>query len=497
MVQKTIVLLLLNLAVFILYAHEMQDDFGKVDSASVYEYRLSKDIITSHIKNNAVVLQTKDHLSKTNFLHQFKLPIKSGDANSANLWTLDSIVAREMNEISGQTENVSRQTLSTSNNGQTLITKDYKWKNDDGHWLISSANYYFFGNEGRLDSVEFQEYVTINYRMFTKKYYTYEGGLLATEWSKEKFDEYDDWEKVSRLQYSYDSLNSLKQVNTMKWDQFYDRWSTFEILEYNYDSLGNISEEIAYDYDSYEMVKSKKYEIVYAYNEQNLLSDITEYVEGWGEDNFIPDRKLSYDYDGLMNLTTETLYSWDYDLDNWLEVTCKRHFDQISETLVHEVQVQNWDNEWIDANNTKYFSENAIAPGELENREFIMSFLPMLVYNTQVVDKLESTSFSGGEWLESGDVTYHFSQSIQVGINNETLAELKLFPNPAADYIRVQTPGLHQFECIVYDIWGRSLIHENISAEMKLNVSDLKPGYYLIEILESGKKISKGKFIKY
>lgn len=497
MVQKLILLLILAATVFKLLAQQSHCKIDTVDSAKIYEYRLSKDLITSPVNNKVVLLKSNDHLAKSNFLNEFEVQLKSGNFYSSELWTLDSIVVRELSESSQQIENLSRQTLSTQNNGQTMIVKDYNWENEENHWMIRIANYYFFSDEGRLDSIELQEYVTINYRLFTKTYYDYEDGLLTSEWSEEKFDEYDDWEQVARLEYSYDSINRLQQVNTMKWDKFYDRWSTFEILEYAYDSLGNIAAETAYDYDSYEMERTKKYEIVYSYNSQNLLSEITEYVEGWNEGNFIPDRKLSYEYDASFNLNVETLFTWDYDLDNWLEDLRKQHFNGVTNDLVHETLVQNWDDQWNDVTHAKYFAENSIVPNDVENGEFVFAFLSMSVFNDRVVDRLEIDSISNGEWLNNGATIYHFKQDSPVGINTENLAEIKIYPNPASDYITIQSTELQQYDCIVYDLSGRILIRKKVYGNKRLDISGLKPSYYFIEIREGGKKKFMDKFIKF
>ncbi|MDX8340200.1 T9SS type A sorting domain-containing protein [Draconibacterium sp. IB214405] len=497
MTQKIIIFLVLILSVFKMSATENHAAIEAADTAKIYEYRLSSDKITSPVQNKAALLRSNDHFSKSNFLNGFKTEVKSGFSTSSALWTLDSIVVRELNETTQLVENTLRQTLAAQNDGQNILVKNYNWLTDENHWLISDANYYFFSEAGRLDSAEFQEYITINYRVFTKTYYAYEDGLLKTEWSKEKFDEYDDWEMVERLEYNYDSISRLTQVNTREWDVFDDRWSTYEIVEYEYDSVGNIVAEIDYDYDSYEMLRTKIYEINYSYNAQNLLTEVAEYVEGWEDGTFIPDRKISYDYDESFNLEVETLYSWDYDLDGWLEDTRKEHFNERSGAQIHETLVQTWDDQWNDTTTIKYFAQNSVFADVVENKKFVFSFLPMQVFDNHVVDKIENYSYSAGEWEVSGTTTYHFTQNPPVGIISENLGDVKIFPNPATDYIQVQTNALQEFECVIYDLSGKIMLQERSNENLRLNVSGLESGYYLIEVREDGKKLKKGKFIKY
>ncbi len=496
MVQKLFLMLVMAATAFKLLAQEHPGNCETVDSAHMYQYRLSKDLITSPAKSKVILLRSNDHFSKSNFLRELKVQLKSGNFYSSDLWTLDSIVVRARSESSEQIENLSRQTLSTQNSGQTMLVKDFNWGAEEGHWLIGDASYYSFSDEGRLDSIEFQEYVTKNYRLFTKTYYVYEDGLLKLEWSKQKFDEFDDWAKKLRMEYTYDSISLLKQVETLKWDDSYNRWSTIELMEYEYDSLGNIAVETVYSYDSYEMEKTKKSEIVYFYSPQNLLMEITEYVEGWSDGTFIPDRKLRYDYDALLNISAETLFIWDYDLDNWLENMRKTHFNGINNDQIHETLEQRWDNQWSDVTQTRYFAENSIVPDDVKDRSFVFTFLSMPVFNNRVVDKLEIDSYSDGEWLESGAISYHFEQNSPVGIETENQAEIKIYPNPATDYLTIKCTKLKQYHCIVYDLLGRMLMREQFYGDVRFDISSLKPSYYLIEIRDGDKKLFMERFIK-
>ena len=64
-----------------------------------------------------------------------------------------------------------RQNLFSDNDGKEMAIKYYLWDKGKSHWLISEADYYFFDDNGLLDSIEYQEYVTLNYRMFTRTYF--------------------------------------------------------------------------------------------------------------------------------------------------------------------------------------------------------------------------------------------------------------------------------------------------------------------------------------
>ncbi len=488
------VLVLAGLLVFVLFGSAQNVELDSV--VAEYEYHLNLDSIPKLEIDKTDLLKSREHFAKANFLNNFLLSAKNGGVDSSFKWTLDSIVFSDLSEDTQSIDRSLRQVLISQNEGREMLVKNYGWDEDKDHWLISDANYYFFSEDGGLDSVEFQEYVTINYRMFTKTYYTYQEGLLASELSKEKFDEYDDWARLDRIDYEYDEQNRLYRVYTKEWDEFYDRWATYEYVEYTYDSLGDLSAETGYNYDSYEMTSSQTYELVYTYNEKRQMIEAVEYVEGWQIGVFVPERKIIYAYDESSFLTAETLYNWDYDLDNWLEDKRKLYSNEISGDQLQEIITQSWDAQWINLNKSVFFAENEIQPGEVQDQYFIFSFLPIEVIDGLAIDKIENSSFMNGYWQESGRTQYYFTRNWPVGINRENTLTVNVYPNPANDFLRLETNNLKPTKCTVYDLSGRRLISKSFEAKLQMDISELLGGYYLIELRQEGKKVYKGTFIK-
>ena len=69
--------------------------------------------------------------------------------------------------------------------------------------------------------------------------------------------------------------------------------------------------------------------------------------------------------------------------------------------------------------------------------------------------------------------------------------EISVYPNPAQDYITIDTDFPASY--VIYDVTGRIVSEGNISE--KTDVSDLCPGKYFIKIItETG--ISGSRFIK-
>lgn len=73
---------------------------------------------------------------------------------------------------------------------------------------------------------------------------------------------------------------------------------------------------------------------------------------------------------------------------------------------------------------------------------------------------------------------------------------LKIYPNPASDYFMIQSEEAAKL--IVYDISGRIVLERKSATHERINVSNLTPGVYIVEVVLSaqGKKTSERLIIK-
>ena len=89
-----------------------------------------------------------------------------------------------------------------------------------------------------------------------------------------------------------------------------------------------------------------------------------------------------------------------------------------------------------------------------------------------------------GSPVNLGFAEIAFSASQLVGLNeNDAALDLKIFPNPAQDYIKLE--GLKQkSEYVIYDIKGQLMLRGNTSEGDVLDVSALTSGMYFVQIEE-------------
>lgn len=113
--------------------------------------------------------------------------------------------------------------------------------------------------------------------------------------------------------------------------------------------------------------------------------------------------------------------------------------------------------------------------------------------NTDYIFDLTSIFFNFGS-SGSEDIVYYFdnvSFGSPLGIQENILNSLKIFPNPSSDYIYLNS--YEKLKAIVYDYSGKEVIRESIIE--KLDISCLEKGTYIIN-LTNGINTSTFKIIK-
>jgi hypothetical protein len=79
-----------------------------------------------------------------------------------------------------------------------------------------------------------------------------------------------------------------------------------------------------------------------------------------------------------------------------------------------------------------------------------------------------------------------------VGIRNQTLSNIKIFPNPIKDELRIENSELRIENVEIYDAIGKKVYTSQVSPETVINISHLQSGFYFLRIsTEVGEVIKK------
>jgi hypothetical protein len=458
------------------------------------EYRLKMREGSEELGTSYTLFQSENYLERALLFNTIKPVLLKSLASSD--YTLDSMVTSTLNPETNVTEKTRKQVLIAAENERTMLFRSYKWNEEKGHWIIDTDTYYYLSEQGRLDSLEVQKYITLSYRLYTKTSYAYTNGLLQVEETLEKFDEFDEWEKIARLEYQYDSIGTITRVSNLEWRSIGKRWSTYFYINYSYDSLQNLVSEVAFDYDDYEMVATKKYELQYEYK-NNELERIVEFVKGWNDTLFVPERKQENAYDETSRLISKTYYTWDYDLGNWLEDERRQFLDSTAGTVIFAETTQNWENSWENEGRTEFHSFNSIKLEDLMFSDFIQTYLPVYVFENIICDQVYGQQWQDSDWKLSKNTAYYFSENPEVGIASSSNAQFSIYPNPVSDNVLVYTGLPETTICEIRDISGRLIYSEIFSTETQIQMQGFTPGIYILLITGESILTHSEKLIKY
>jgi len=106
-----------------------------------------------------------------------------------------------------------------------------------------------------------------------------------------------------------------------------------------------------------------------------------------------------------------------------------------------------------------------------------------------------SIVFNESLYYSKDSKLYKYANTLST-VNNQTKPLLKLFPNPSADFIQLNTGDTDDVENIsIYDLSGKKVLNISNYNNGKIDISKLSQGIYNIQIRSNGSLISK-KIIK-
>ncbi len=345
------------------------------------------------------------------------------------------MISYEMDTTSNQWSNSWKDEFTYNDNGNLTLDIYYEWDSFENEWVNSEKDEYTYDSTGKL---------------ILKLYYNWDQD--AGEWNNSDKDEYtydstgyltlltsyywdfniSDWVVLGKVEYSYDSEGNLGSEIYYGWDTYYDQWVIYSKYEYTYDSDGNLELEIDYDWDP----------------------DSNQWMESY---------KMELTYDSNGNRTLETDYDWDWDLNQWV--------NSYKEELTFDTSVN--------------ISDLFVPPyiTELGNNKFLE------IYNYDWDDIYNN-------WVSLQHIVAYYSDYI-IGVNElSDKNNAEIYPNPVSGELNVilnENNGNAVFE--LFDLQGKKLMTQEVSAKTQINLEHLVPGMYLYTITVGDNRKS-GKLIK-
>jgi hypothetical protein len=94
-------------------------------------------------------------------------------------------------------------------------------------------------------------------------------------------------------------------------------------------------------------------------------------------------------------------------------------------------------------------------------------------------------SSDGVSFQDSVDVQVDFTASLKPVKED---INVSIVPNPATDYIQITMTGIESASLRMVDVFGATVLKENIGSSKKMNVSDFNGGIYFLVFDVPGKK---------
>jgi endoglucanase len=151
-----------------------------------------------------------------------------------------------------------------------------------------------------------------------------------------------------------------------------------------------------------------------------------------------------------------------------------------------------WDNQW---HQVRIPLKNFTEQGAWDNN---MWYNPQGKFDWKAVDRLEIVSEHSALqnvkfWFDQLQVTNLLPTAV-ADIDKEL--QIKIFPNPANDYIIIETEKAENLVYQLLDGWGKTLKTGYLNGKTKLDMSDLPTGLYLLKVMHEHSNFIIKKIVK-
>lgn len=333
--------------------------------------------------------------------------------------------------------------------------------------------------------------------------YTYNNDMLMQ--SRKVLTE-DNIQFIDSL--SYDEFNNVARLNTY---QLLDtKWVHVFYIDYTYDENGNCLTRTNYNsFGTPEFSIGGTYN--YFYDEDNKLTNWELYIGGtdlmqvsnltynadgkviqeigqnvnWG--NYENSYKVDYQYnsDGTLNIISHSIWS----ASSWHDYTTDLFFYDEHKNCIkwdHKLGTRVVDRNEYDYD-MEYTSDQLVMPVEPDAYLDVASLVAM--NNKVTIKHWYTMNDNTGELVYICDYIYKYDVIDYTGVPNNgfNADNMRIFPNPAADFITINSGNTIISSIDVVDNAGKIVLQKsNLSkGETKLDVSDLKSGIYYLRALTS------------
>lgn len=361
---------------------------------------------------------------------------------------------------------------------------DYTWHESD--WHESGTTIYTYNTLGQIiESIE--GYNNGESFAYDYKYtYTYKSnGNMASEVYYKK--DSTVWTKDEEVTYAYDNNNNLTTY-IYYYEDDEGKWGASYKVTYTYNSSNQPTEGVAYDFLGEDEIPSER--VLFSYTNQILSTTrfyemdtewllidsaahtssgdrITEEI--WyemGDNGFVPYDKYTFSYDQNGNPTRDESYNYNTETANNWVISYRANYS-------YDLSFN--------------FEDLLTIPKGYhypEHTEYIVN-MPLMVESYY--------SSEGSTSLEKSYKTVYNYSDFSAALNDISVSQVEIFPNPASEYIRFKTQKDH-FTFLLFDIQGREVLNSKVSNTREIAINSISKGLYIYHIID-GQNTERGELM--
>ncbi|MAQ75220.1 MAG: hypothetical protein CL613_02670 [Aquimarina sp.] len=467
MIKQIVMLAFTVLMVISINAQQIEkvnDINAKIASTKTLNWNFDSDTSTNAIKFLASIISYSQNnetgeWDKKNFRRRF-----SYDENMNDTLVLYSRIEENTNEWVDQAK----------------VTRKYNAENK----TLTQENIIFERSRTRFEETFNDDHKTIQ--------------MVNSRWNYNM----SEWLHISKNRYSYntdgtlqsDSLYIMYSISGTK------MWKLVGKTEYTYDTEGKLVEDITYQQnwtdentsDGWHFVNNK----TYTYTPEGEIKEFMHYV--WHPDSaqVIPHkRELTTYYTDKHTIYSFHKFDWDQDLNQWKETELKQ-YDNFENGFPEKCYTEIYGN--TPSTSFQLFTYNY----DLNKDQLILPTIGLNANETALFHHLIDKKFDYRADNETNTSTktlesdYFYEDVETMNINDlEAGAGVRIYPNPASEYVLVRFNKKDNVLFKLYDINGKCLLTKNIKSNERINVSTLPSGFYIFSLIANGNKAT-GKLVK-
>jgi hypothetical protein len=327
--------------------------------------------------------------------------------------------------------------------------------------------------------------------------------------------------------YEYDSDRNLARITYYNWDNAGEKWGLSFNEEYTYDMNGNLISQVNNNWDEGTSGLVRGARISYFKDQTGRDTLVVNSSWSKGMEQWVDGMKKVLTYDSTGNLALSVLYLVNIE-NTGFDTTMKTefyndangadtsHWDSFWDVSTHQWSLTNKTDTYY--NNTgkdtllNYFNWNVESSiwnismkieksYDAKGRDSVQTRSQWDQYGSKWIPDYKAESlydnsnntvmdqYMGTEegWQLLSELTTYRSRFTLSGTGNSSLTPIRLYPNPARDFIRIDMKDVPASATLeIYNIQGSRMLDQQIQGGRQIDITALPGGLYIYKITGNG-----------